>query len=173
MKRISAIILVLICLFSCSKFHKEAVLSNKETVLLNSDRNDWLLRTKGYVQWKPNNKDFALLDQILCEAIKEGEFYFLHKPQKKSIDSFYRQYVPFVNEKEQRIIEINAFCEILDIASPSVNKSKELQKETWKQNYVDVMDGGQCYWQLEVNIDEKTYKPIEINQPAPQKLSNY
>ncbi|WP_024768447.1 hypothetical protein [Aquimarina macrocephali] len=165
--RIKFIITTLfILLFSCGELVQ---LDEGEVILLDSEYNQWLEKEYGYKSWQPKQDNLAVLEKVVDRAIEGGEFYFLHKPQKKSIDSFYRQYVPYINAQNQRIIRINAFCEVLDVPPVSPEDNSPFKKMDWKNQYVEVEDGGSCYWRMDVNIDKMTYKPIAINEPAPPR----
>jgi len=56
----------------------------------------------------------------------------METPFKQSINSYYRQYIPYINEKGERIIEVNASCEILELPLNSERSSKEWTKMDWK-----------------------------------------
>ena len=90
-----------------------------------------------------------------------------HNPfKKKSVESYYRQYIPYINKHNQRIIEINAFCEILKNPPNPENGISEWTKMDWRKEYVMVNDGGACYWKITINIDTMEFKDLMVNGHA-------
>lgn len=67
-----------------------------------------------------------------------------------STDGFKRQYVPAINEIGQKIIWINFFCD-------------DWGNEQWKSEIITVLDGGNCYFQIMVNLATKSYSELGVN----------
>jgi hypothetical protein len=67
------------------------------------------------------------------------------------IDGFKRQYVPIINDKGQKEVWINFFCD--DTGA----------EEYWKTEIMIVDDGGNCYYNLKINLDTKEYYELRIN----------
>lgn len=63
---------------------------------------------------------------------------------------FKRQYVTVINDKGQKEIWINFFC-------------NDWGSENWKSDLMEVNDGGNCYFNLKVNLEKKTYSELYIN----------
>ena len=171
---IKIISIILICFSSCKNSNdknivtkQEEVITNKKTtILLNSERNKWLEKSYGYEQWNPTEEDLKIIQVVLNDAIKNGEFDFLKKPVKQYISKYYKQYIPYINTSGERIIEINAFCEILKIPPIPKSKNQEWTEMNWKKRYVMVDDGGSCYWKIQINIDKKEYYDFMVNGNA-------
>ena len=168
--------LILICLSSCknpkektdsfTKTKQKEMVDPRIAILIKTEHNYWLEKNYGFKSWKPTEKDLDLTQEILDKAIGEKEFDFIEKPVKKNIKKYYRQYVPYINKNGERVIKINAFCEILE-NPPSPEKGiNEWTEMDWKNEYVMVFDGGNCYWQITINIDTKTYKDLMVNGAA-------
>ncbi|WP_438425531.1 hypothetical protein [Aquimarina macrocephali] len=160
------------CFCSCKSLNDEkerqieesSILSDdKVVILLNSDHNKWLHENYGYQKWEPKENEIISIQEIIDKAIKNEEFDFLKKPIKESLNKYYKQYIPYINKKGEKVIEINAFCEILEIPPLPESKSKQWTKMDWKNEYVMVDDGGTCYWQITINIDKKTYENLMVN----------
>jgi hypothetical protein len=66
---------------------------------------------------------------------------------------FKRQYVTVINDKGQKEIWINFFCD-------------NWGSENWKSDLMEVNDGGNCYFNLKVNLEKKTYSELYINGDA-------
>lgn len=113
-----------------------------------------------------NQAELIEIEQILKLAIKENneEQKLLLKnhneqyPQQiwsetgfeLKIDGFKRQYVPIINEQGEKEIWINFFCD-------------DWGNEDWKNELMEVDDGGNCYFNLKVNITKKSYSELYIN----------
>jgi len=170
----------ILCLTSCIDGNHKTNTSNqnesgtevKTTILLNSERNNWYLKNYGYQKWEPKINDIKIVQEVIDNAIVNSEFDFLKKPVKEYIKEYYLQYIPYINENGERIIEVNAFCEIWDFPPPPESKSDEWIKMDWKNEYVMVFDGGDCYWRLTINIDKKEYYDLMINGVAIKTLHN-
>ena len=168
--------LILICLWSCknpkektdsfTKTKQTETVDPKVAILINTEHNNWLEKNYGFESWKPTEKDLDLVQEILDKAIDEKEFDFLKKPIKKNIEKYYRQYVPYINKNGERVIDINAFCEILENPPNPEKGINEWTEMDWKNEFVMVDDGGNCYWQITINIDTKTYKDLMVNGVA-------
>ncbi|WP_340064426.1 hypothetical protein [Ascidiimonas aurantiaca] len=61
-----------------------------------------------------------------------------------------RQYVPVINEKGEKEIWINFFC-------------NDWESDDWKKDLMIVHDGGNCYFNIKVNLTNKTYSELRIN----------
>jgi hypothetical protein len=172
MRRELYLFLFALCfIFSCKKLNQDKgekieqnqIFSKNEVVLLNSEHNKWLFENYGYQKWKPSENEIMILREIIDEAIMNNEFNFLKKPIKGSFNSYYKQYIPYVNDKGDRIITVNALCEIMKTPPSSKSESKTWSEIDWKNQYIAVDDGGSCYWEITINIDKKTYKNLVVN----------
>ncbi|HMQ49773.1 MAG TPA: hypothetical protein PKA00_20045 [Saprospiraceae bacterium] len=63
---------------------------------------------------------------------------------------FKRQYVPVINRDGQKEIWINFFCD-------------DWGNDNWKSGLMIVEDGGNCYFNLKVNLETGTYSELYIN----------
>lgn len=61
-----------------------------------------------------------------------------------------RQYVPVINEKGEKEVWVNFFC-------------SDWGNDNWKNDIMMVHDGGNCYFNLKVNLTNKTYSELSIN----------
>ena len=168
--------LILICFWACknpkentdsfNKTKQTETVESKIAILRNTEYNNRLEKNYGFKSWNPTDKDLNLVQEILDKAIDDKEFDFLKKPIKKSIESYYRQYLPYVNKNGERLVEINAFCEILEYPPSPENGINEWTKMDWHKEYVMVEDGGPCYWRITINIDTMEFKDLMVNGVA-------
>ena len=65
---------------------------------------------------------------------------------------YYRQYVPVINENGEKEVWINFFCSIM--------------KDNWKTDLLMVRDGGNCFFNIKVNLTKKESSDLRINGSA-------
>ncbi len=113
-----------------------------------------------------SQNELYAIEEILKKAIKnsnEQQMEYLRKhneeyPKSKRTESGYelslnkhlRQYLPVINENGEKEIWINFFCH-------------NWNSDSWKTNIVKVFDGGNCYFNLKVNLSTGLYSIIMIN----------
>ena len=66
------------------------------------------------------------------------------------LNGYKRQYVPVINEKGEKEIWINFFC-------------SDFGSENWRTDIFTVFDGGNCFWNIKVNLTKKEYYELGIN----------
>jgi len=66
------------------------------------------------------------------------------------LDGYLRQYIPITNELGEKEVWINFFCD-------------DWNSDVWKSGIIIVLDGGNCYFNLKVNLTKKTYYELSIN----------
>lgn len=68
----------------------------------------------------------------------------------EKLGRYWRQYVGYVNTKGERVVWVNAYC---DSAPP-------------ERGIHFVRDGGDCYWQVKMNLTRKKIYDLSINGEA-------
>jgi hypothetical protein len=108
-------------------------------------------------RFTPNSEDILLGEKLLhtdmdtCNnSWKEAKY--VHRMLRKYI----RQYIGYVNEKGEHIIYINAFIREPDFIS----------KKDWLDHIPIVMDGGNSYWRIKINLNTKELFKFNINGVA-------
>ena len=66
------------------------------------------------------------------------------------LDGYKRQYVPVINEKGEKEVWVNFFCD-------------DWGTHKWKTEILVVLDGGNCYFNLKINLMKKSYSELSIN----------
>jgi len=66
------------------------------------------------------------------------------------LDGYKRQYLPIINDKGEKEIWINFFC-------------SDFGSDNWKSEIIIVEDGGNCYFNIKVNLTSMTYSELSIN----------
>jgi hypothetical protein len=64
-------------------------------------------------------------------------------------DQYFRQYVGIVVDKH-KLIYINAFCHMV-------------RRRDWREHYVDVCDGGGCFWGVVYDTTTREFSDLEVN----------
>lgn len=67
---------------------------------------------------------------------------------------YYRQYVGFIDNKGNRIIFINAVCKAYG------------QKSDLTKNWIFVLDGGSCFYQIKIDLTNKKCFDFSVNGEA-------
>lgn len=68
------------------------------------------------------------------------------------LNRYKRQYVPVINDKGEKEVWVNCFCDTWD--------------SDWKKEIIEVLDGGNCYFQMKINLTEKKYYDFMVNGVA-------
>jgi len=140
-------------------------LTESEYVIL-PFKKDWNWIFKNAKPTELTQSELIKIENILKIAVKENnerQKIYLKKHNKKypknkwgktgfelKLKGKKRQYIPVINEKGEKEIWINFFCD-------------DFGTEKWKTEIVEVDDGGNCYFNLKVNLTTKTYSELGIN----------
>ena len=113
--------------------------------IFNLDSEPWLRarfdNSKPYIL---TNADIDRIDQIFKKCVIENNIntnYFHYR----------KQYVPFIDKKGKRKVWINCFCE------------DSYDFSYWKKNIVFVDDGGSCFFNVIINITDRTFSDLRVN----------
>lgn len=74
----------------------------------------------------------------------------------EDFDEYYRQYIPYINERGEKIVEVNCFCDV-------TNMDDEVSGLYWRTDLIQVNDGGNCFFNLNVNLSLKTFAHLMVN----------
>jgi len=72
----------------------------------------------------------------------------IHHPEK-----YYKQFLAITNDKGEKEVWVSCFCD------PS-------NKPYWKKDWVWVLDGGSCYFQIKINLTTNTVTGFYVNGVA-------
>lgn len=114
-----------------------------------------------------NSEDLAEIEKILQRSIADNnqeerkrlQQQNLENPENQRTETGYeiddlsryrRQYVPVINEKGEKVVWVNLFCNYRS-------------KEDWRTDIVMTSDGGNCFFELKVNLTTKTYSDFYVN----------
>jgi hypothetical protein len=163
------ILIFLISIIACDEKEKEVIgnqaeISNSKFQLSDSTyvilefNNDWDWIFKNVKPTRISQIELNEIEEILKVAIIENnvsqkielEKHNKEYPKNKWTETgfelttagFKRQYVPVINEKGEKEVWINFFCD-------------DWGNENWKKEIMIVHDGGNCYFNLKVNLSTK------------------
>jgi len=114
----------------------------------------------GATPWTPDLADVLVLEQRLPGYMRveldrqaRARDWPIDKknPLWERAKTYKRQYVG-IRRKKQRIIYANFFC--------------DASGTNWRTTRIDVDDGGDCYFQVEYDVDKRTFADLSVNGSA-------
>ena len=99
--------------------------------------------------FKYNSKEQKIYNQIEKNKVENKEYF-----EKNCIDlsKYKRQYVATINSKGEKEIWVNFFCDTFN--------------SDWKKEILVVFDGGNCFFNVKLNLKKKKYFDLIINGVA-------
>lgn len=145
-------ILIFSILFSCKTSHqsraKETKINGNEFVIFPFNPYE------KYPLFKNSTPTTISFDEIIeieqIAGIKILDIIKKHNYNRKNYDVYVRQYVGVINNEGEKEVWINVFC-------------NDMKDEEWKKGIISVADGGDCAFNLKVNLNKKTYYDLIIN----------
>ena len=147
---------------SSEKNQTEFKLSKSDFVILS-------LKTENIKSVELTHSELIEIEEILKTAIiennKEQKIGLIEHNKKYpeyqqsetgfelKLDGYKRQYLPMINEKGQKEVWINFFC-------------GNFGADNWETEIVQVEDGGNCYFNIKINLETKEYYELGINGNA-------
>ena len=99
--------------------------------------------------WAPSVSDVLKLEEKIDEYLSQNSNLFYRQPPVwERLDEYQRQYIGFERGGKQ-IIYGNYFCD-------STGKN-------WRQEFVFVFDGGDCFFQVEYDVESGTFIKLWVN----------
>lgn len=187
--KVQFIIITLLGLLSCNPGHDrdmqvaEAKDASIEVPLVNIDSLDYVVFTYDsstyslYWNFSKNLRPVALTKEEISQAelliLKQIDLYNqsrteeFHQMNTKYPDynfqietfiienpaKYARQYIPAINSDGEKILYVNAFCSLQE-------------HDYWKKGLVEVMDGGECYFQMIINLTKEEVVEFNVNGVA-------
>lgn len=114
-------------------------------------RTEW----KGFASpddfWTPALSDALALEQRLPDHLRRELAHTEDHTLWRRAPLYKRQYVG-IRKQGRRTILANFFCDTL--------------RMKWRTNRYEVFDGGDCFFQIEYDVDEQTFSNLMINGKA-------
>ncbi|WP_109437033.1 hypothetical protein [Aquimarina sp. AU119] len=127
----------------------QSLSDEKTMILLNQENNEYFPYSEFKV-WKPNKSEIKFVKSVLKKAIEENKSDYDVKEIFENYDDYYLQLTPYLNKNNDRIVFISAFCDMT-------------YGKDWKNYIIDPDDGGSCFWQIQINIDNEKYFDLSVN----------
>lgn len=153
------------CKGQTKEFDSELKLADTNYVVLDY-KSDWNWIFKAAIPTNISKKELAEVEEIIQKAIAENnekQRKILERYNKKHPDNqrtetgfeldtkgFKRQYVPVINQNGEKEVWINFSCD-------------GWGSKYWKLELMEMADGGNCYFNLKVNLETGTYSDLRIN----------
>jgi len=160
------ILLVAITTNGCLRSKVANKTSSTNYVIIELNENTYAPIDKEFKSAELSNNEVEILKHILLIAISENNIDQLlairdynkkNQLEKKaetgfelSLDNMDIQLVPYFNTKGEKLVWVNVFC-------------RDEIFTYWKQEIVVVEDGGNCHYNLKINLNKSTYKELYIN----------
>lgn len=107
----------------------------------------WLVQSDGF--WTPSNEDVLNLEAGIDAYLRQNSGAFYREPPVwERLDEYRRQYFGF-KIGGKRFIYGNYFCN--DV------------RMDWRGDFVMVLDGGDCYFQVEYDVEEGSFIQLMVN----------
>jgi hypothetical protein len=110
----------------------------------------WLVDSDGF--WTPSVDDILNLEEKIVEYLSQNSSYFYRQPPVwERLHEYQRQYIG-LERGGRKIIYGNYFCN-----SGGVD---------WQQKLVIVIDGGECFFQIEYDVESELFIKLLVNGEA-------
>jgi len=99
------------------------------------------------------NNDLIIIDNLLIQCVNDYNKNLSPKFKNLSIDlagnSYKRQIISVINNNGDKEVWLNCFCSMYD--------------KRWKTDVLTVEDGGSCFFNLKLNLTNKTFYHLLVN----------
>lgn len=110
----------------------------------------WLFESDGY--WTPSVDDILKIEENIAEYLSQNSNKFYWQPPVwQRLDEYQRQYIGLERGGKQ-IIYGNYFC--------------EGGNSNWRNEFVFAIDGGECYFQVEYDLQSGLFIKLQVNGEA-------
>lgn len=155
--RLTYIILIIITAISCNY-----PIDSKTVLLKNQNKNSSFPYNQNET-WTPTRSQLQVTNDIITQLIKENESDFKTYTDNGNYQNYYKQLIPYLSENGDHMIYLNALCSTFVKSPIPYQKVNEKGEIGWESYFYVVDDGGNCFWQAQLNIDKKEYSQLSIN----------
>ena len=107
----------------------------------------WLAQSDSF--WTPTEDDVIILEERIVEYLSQNATLFnYHEPVWERIGDYQRQFIG-IQRNGSKIIYGNYFCDNLG--------------KNWRQEFFNVLDGGNCYFQVEYDVQQGIFTLLMVN----------
>ena len=122
-----------------------------QAIIKTPEKMDWIFG-KGYKSWTPSNDDIETAEKLLYDCIAKERTGTVDHLFGRKLEEYNRQFIGAEEENGEKTIYINCFC-----------KAEESSFKDWKTMMFGVADGGNCFFNLKVNITRNVYGILNVN----------
>lgn len=69
------------------------------------------------------------------------------------LKKYKKQLIPFFNKKNEKVIWVNCLC----------NEVKLGSKDNWRKTIIKVLDGGNCFFNVNINLQKNNWSDFNVN----------
>lgn len=107
----------------------------------------WMVETDGF--WTPSENDVIALEEKIAEYLGQNSTLFNRQPPvREDLREYQRQFIGLEREGSKTIYG-NYFCNNLGL--------------NWHQDIISVDGGGDCYFQVEYDVDKGMFTMLMVN----------
>ena len=117
-------------------------------------------------RFTPTREDIVLAESIITDQIKNLNKDRINQIRgnpiiEKNLNSYFRQYVGFINAKGENVIYINFHWNRYSLMDRLKGDSDD--RLNFEDDFNHTFDGGSYYWQIKVNLTERILFDLEVN----------
>jgi hypothetical protein len=150
---LAALLLLTSCSSSAQNIKGEHWVIFSETLAEEQQLSTWFLFGDESIEyWTPSEQDVIAIEDGLIPYLEQNaeRFYVRDIPVWERLDDYNRQYIGILVDG-RRIVYANYFCDsVVD----------------WEKEFVIVMDGGDCFFQFQYDLDTAEYFDLQVNGSA-------
>jgi len=114
----------------------------------------WIFQNSEPTATELNLEELNEIEPILKKAILEhNDGLDKDSRFRLELDGYKRQYVAILNEKGEKEVWINFFCQ-------------DFEFDKWRTEIPLVDDGGKCFFNIKINLKTESFKDLRINSIA-------
>lgn len=112
--------------------------------------------------WIPTEEQLLQLDSIIQLATQDTSNYTRILDFKK----FYKQYICYKDNTGDLFVYVNGFCNLMKFPTQDSSGTWRMVPFDWKTKILEVMDGGPCFWHMQINLTKRNYFDFVLNGMA-------
>lgn len=117
-------------------------------------------------RWIPTYNQLNLIDTITKDEIRKLNRHLIHL-RVDSIGNYYRQFVCTIDSTGDSLIYINAMYKVHEIPyEEKKGNNIYFRRFDWQHEILKVHDGGDLFWQIQINLSKKRCEFFSVNGEA-------
>ncbi|MBE2218092.1 MAG: hypothetical protein IAE90_07815 [Ignavibacteria bacterium] len=155
MRNIVFVILVMVSI-GCSKSGSgyDGDLKPWQAVIETGEKMEWVFG-KNYKPYTPTAGEIDQAEELLSQCFTQQESGVVNCFVGKKLEDYNRQFLGGITESGEKVIWINCLC-----------KREDEAFKDWKTRLIIVADGGNCFFNLKININKQIYYDLRVNGNA-------